>query len=54
MKRQKTKKHFSVTIDRKLFKLMEDKFKNKSSYIEWVIYQDLLKNNVDKAKKIIL
>ena len=32
---------------------MEDMFDNKSTYIEWLIEQDLLKNGID-LEKIIL
>lgn len=54
MKRKKTKTNFSISIDRKLYNLMEEKFTNKSAYIEWLIQQDLLKNGVEQTKKIIL
>jgi hypothetical protein len=54
MKRQKTKKNFSISMNRKMYELIEDKFTNKSAYIEWLIQQDLLKNNVEEIKKIIL
>jgi len=54
MKNQKTKKNFTVSINRELFELIENKFKNRSRYIEWVIQQDLIKNNVENAKKILL
>jgi len=54
MKRQKTKRNFSVSLDKNLYSLIEEKFTNKSAYIEWLIQQDLIKNEVDQIKKIIL
>jgi hypothetical protein len=53
MKKQKEKINISVSIDRKLDEYMEDLVSNKSKYIEWLIYQDLSKND-DEIKKIIL
>jgi len=50
----KTKKNFTISIDKKLYHLIEDKFSNKSSYVEWVIYQDLMKNGVEEIKEIII
>ena len=54
--KQKTKKNFSICIDNNLYELVEKKMNNKSKYIEWLIYQDLLKESSDKedVKKIIL
>jgi len=54
MKRQKTKTNFSISINRMLYEIMEDKFSNKSAYIEYLIQQDLIKNGVEQSKKIIL
>jgi len=57
MKREKTKKNFTVSMNRKIFNIVDDKFVNKSKYIEWLIYQDLLKNdseNIDVLKKIMI
>ena len=34
MKRQKTKKNFSISIDCKLYNLIEDKFNNKSELLK--------------------
>ena len=53
MDKQKTKINRTVSIDRNLNKLMNNKISNKSKYIEWLIYQDL-KNINDDVKKIIL
>lgn len=53
MKKKKEKINISVTIDKKLDEYMEELISNKSKYIEWLIYQDLSKND-DDVKKIIL
>ena len=49
----KTKKITTIGINKKLFNILEENITNKSKYIEWLIYQDLLKNNKD-VKKIII
>lgn len=53
MKSIKEKVSVSISIDKKLDNYMEEMFDNKSAYIEWLIEQDLLKNEVD-LEKIIL
>lgn len=52
---KKTKTKISITIDRNINQAIEG-FENKSKYIEWLIYQDLLTQNStdDKIKKIII
>ena len=51
----KTKKKISVTIREKIDDILNEEFNNKSKYIEWLIYQDLLKNSKnEKIKKILL
>lgn len=50
---KKEKVSVSISIDRKLDDYMEEMFENKSAYIEWLIEQDLLKNEID-LEKIIL
>lgn len=51
----KTKKKVSISIDRELDEVINEEFKNKSKYIEHLIYQDLLKNTTnDRINKIIL
>lgn len=51
----KTKKKISLSIDRKLHDVINSNFNNKSKYIEYLIYQDLLKNsNNEMIKKIII
>lgn len=49
----KTKKITTIGINKNLFKVLDENIVNKSKYIEWLIYQDLLKNNKD-VKKIII
>ena len=51
----KTKIRISLTVDRKLNDILDEEFINKSKYIEWLIYQDLMKHSKnEKIKKIIL
>jgi len=55
MKRQITKKSITVVIDKNIYDIIERLFGNKSKYINWLIYQDLLKNtNDDEIKKLLL
>jgi len=52
---EKSKKQLCISLDRKLFDLIEKKFDNRSKYIEWLIYQDMIKNsNDEKIKKILI
>ena len=46
----KTKKSLTITTDQKIFDLIEKNIGNRSKYIEWLIYQDLL--NSDKSDKV--
>jgi hypothetical protein len=50
--KEKTKKSISITVDRKICDVLDEKINNHSKYVEWLIYQDLLKN-FDKFFKII-
>lgn len=52
----KTKKDITITVDPKIFKLLDENFDNKSSVIEWFIIHGLSKNNEFKKelKNIIL
>lgn len=55
MEKIKTKVKISISIDRKLDKIIGEEFVNKSKYIECLIYQDLMKNSKnEKLKRIIL
>lgn len=35
----------SIRLNSDLFKIVEENQPNKSKYLEWLVYQDLLKNN---------
>jgi hypothetical protein len=50
---KKEKTIVSISVDKKLNEYMDDMFDNKSKYIEWLVYQDLLKNGIDLEKIII-
>jgi hypothetical protein len=51
----KTKIRISLAVDKKLNDILDEEFTNKSKYIEWLIYQDLMKySKNEKIKKIIL
>jgi hypothetical protein len=55
MKKIKTKVKLSISIDKKLDNIMNEEFFNKSRYIEWLLYQDLLKNSKnEKINKIVI
>lgn len=55
MKKEISKKSMTVVVDIKIYQIMENKFSNKSKYINWLIYQDLLKNtNDEELKNMIL
>lgn len=53
MKRPKTKKEISITVDNDVHKFLEENFENKSQYIEYLIYKDIKENNL-LVKEIIL
>lgn len=50
---KKEKVIVSLSIDKKLNDYMDEMFANKSRYIEWLIEQDLLKNNIDLGGVIL-
>jgi hypothetical protein len=52
--KKKSKVVLSVSIDKQLSKLIKENMSNKSKYVEWLIYQDMKKNNVDGIEKIII
>jgi metal-responsive CopG/Arc/MetJ family transcriptional regulator len=50
-----SKNRISISIDKQLDDILNDEFSNKSKYIEWLIYQDMLKNsNNEKIKKLLI
>lgn len=54
MKRQKTKKPMPISIDRKLADLIEKLIDNKSRYIEYLIYLDMKRNNIEGIENIFI
>ena len=51
----KTKKRISISLNSKLFEIIEYNFINKSKYVEELIYKDLLINSDNiRIKKIII
>lgn len=43
MKKSKTK--ISISLDKKVNDILDEEFSNKSKYIEYLIYQDMIKYN---------
>ena len=55
MRKNITKTKITTTLNKEIVKIMNEEIGNKSKYVEWLIYQDLLKNsNNDRIKKIIV
>jgi hypothetical protein len=51
----KTKKKISITLDKQIEEILNEEFNNKSKYIEWLIYQNLIQNSKnDKIKTILI
>jgi hypothetical protein len=53
-KSQKTKTNVPVSMDKKLAALIAENISNKSKYIEWLVYQDMMKNNVEGIKEVLI
>ena len=53
MKRPKTKRKVSITINSNVYRFLEENFENKSQYIEYLIYKDI-KDNGLLVKEVIL
>jgi len=49
----KTKRITTIGINKKLYEILDNNIKNKSKYVEWLIYQELSKNNKNIEKIII-
>ena len=49
-----TKTVIPISIDKKLAELIANTISNKSKYIEWLIYQDMKKNDVEGIKDIFI
>lgn len=54
MKRERTKLPITVSLTKNMYSIVDKKFKNKSKYIEWLVYQELLKNSDNDELKNIL
>ena len=54
MKKIKTRVKISITLDEKIKTYLEEKFQNKSKYIEHLIYTDLIKNEVIDEKEFYI
>lgn len=54
MKKKITKSTIPVSMDKKLAELIRENIANKSKYIEWLIYQDMSKNNIEGIKEILI
>lgn len=55
MKNKITKTKITITIDRNINDIMSEDITNKSKYIEWLIYQDMIqKSNNEKIKNILI
>ena len=55
MKRKKTKDNITISLDRTLNNIVDDIIANRSKYVEWLIYQDILKNSKDdRIKEVII
>lgn len=51
MKKIKTKEKVSVALSEDIRNYLDDNIENKSKYIEYLIYEDLLKHNVIEKKE---
>ncbi len=52
--KKKTKVVIPISLSKELSNLIKEEITNRSKYIEWLIYQDMKKNNVEGVEKIIL
>lgn len=49
------KERISISIEKQLDNLLNDIINNKSKYIEWLIYQDMLEKSSNvRIKKILI
>jgi len=53
MKKKITKTRYSISLDPELYKKLEH-VNNKSKYIEWLIYQDILSVDMDGIKEVMI
>ncbi len=54
MKKVITKSRISISIEKNIDDILNTEFHNKSKYIEYLVYQDLLKYSKNPKIKIIL
>ena len=54
MKREKTKVTIPASIDKKLADLMDKLITNRSKYIEYLIFQDMAKNEIEGIENIFI
>jgi len=52
--KKRTKINRAISIDRTLNNLVDDTITNRSKYVEWLIYQDILKNSKDERIKEVI
>ena len=52
--KKKTKIALSVSLDINLSKLVNENIANRSKYIEYLVYQDMMKNNVEGIKNVLI
>ena len=52
--KKKTKVVIPISLSKEFSNLIKEEITNRSKYIEWLIYQDMKKNNVEGVEKIIL
>lgn len=52
--KKKTKVVIPISLNKELSNIVKENITNRSKYIEWLIYQDMKKNNVEGVEKIIL
>ena len=54
MKKKITKTKISISLDKQIDDILNTEFTNKSKYIEYFVYQDLMKYSKNEKIKIIL
>ena len=54
MKKVKSKVKISIALDKEIKDYLEDNFQNKSKYIEHLIFEDLIKNQIIDKKEYYL
>ena len=52
--KKKEKVELKISIDKKLSLLIDELISNRSAYIEYLIYQDMMKHQEEKTKNILI